>query len=154
MIKIRIAVVAVALWFTAAVSFAGNPHMGTWKLNEAKSKLAPGIGKNTTVVYAEEKDKMKVTVDGVDEDGKPTHAVWVGKPDGKAYKTKGNLAWDAAAYKVVNDHTYEITTMKGGKVFTNGKSTVSADGKTRTVATEGTGADGKKFKNNAIFDKA
>jgi hypothetical protein len=154
MIKTRIAVVAVALSFVAAAAcFAANPHMGTWKLNEAKSKLAPGLGKNSTVVYAEKKDKMEVTVDGVDKDGKPTHAVWVGKADGKAYKTKGNLAWDAAAYKVVNDHTYAITTMKNGKTFGTGTSTVSADGKTRTVATEGTGADGKKFKNKAVFDK-
>ena len=155
MTKTRIAVVAVAMSFMgSAACFAGNPHMGTWKLNEAKSKLAPGVGKNITVVYAEMKDKMKVTVDGVNKDGKPTHAVWVGAADGKAYKTKGNLAWDAAAYKVVNDHTYAITTMKGGKVFANGKSTVSADGKTRTVMTEGTGADGKKFKNKSVYDKS
>jgi hypothetical protein len=181
MIKTRISVVVVALSFAAAVFCFGaakttepaaspaaaksakapkkeaakmaNPHMGTWKLNEAKSKIAPGMGKNITVVYAEMKDKMKVTVDGVDKDGKPTHAVWMGAADGKAYKTKGNLAWDAAAYKVVNDHTYEITTMKGGKMFTHGKSTVSKDGKTRTVATEGTNADGKKFKTKAVFDK-
>ena len=154
MIKTRIAVAAMALSVMAtAACFGANPHMGTWKLNEAKSKIAPGMGKNLTVVYAEQKDKMKVTVDGVDKDGKPTHAVWVGMADGKTYKTKGNLAWDAAAYKVVNDHTYEITTMKGGKVFANGKSTVSADGKTRTVATEGTGADGKKFKNKGVYDR-
>lgn len=154
MMKTRIAAVTVALSFMgASACFAANPHMGTWKLNEAKSKIASGMGKNLTVVYAEQKDKMKVTVDGVDKDGKPTHAVWVGMADGKAYATKGNLAWDAAAYKVVNEHTYEITTMKGGKVFTHGKSTVSADGKTRTVATEGTGADGKKFKNKAVYDK-
>ena len=131
-----------------------SPQMGTWKLNEAKSKIPAGMYKNNTVVYSEMKDKMTVTVDGVDKDGKPTHAVWAGKADGKAYKTKGNLAWDSASYKVVNDHTYEITTMKGGKVFSNGKSTVSADGKTRTVATEGTGADGKKFKSKAVYDKA
>jgi hypothetical protein len=154
MMKTRIATVAVALSFAmAAACFAANPHMGTWKLNEAKSKIASGMGKNLTVVYAEQKDKMKVTVDGVDKDGKSTHAVWVGMADGKAYKTKGNLAWDAAAYKVVNDHTYEITTMQGGKMFTHGKSTVSADGKSRTVATEGTGADGKKFKSKAVYDK-
>jgi len=96
---------------------------------------------------------MKVTVDGMDKDGKPTHGVWVGQADGKAYKTKGNLAWDAAAYKVVNDHTYEITTMKGGKVFTHGKSTVSADGKTRTVAINGTDAGGKKFSGKVVYDK-
>jgi hypothetical protein len=47
MIKTRIAVLAVALSFTgAAACFAANPHMGTWKLNEAKSKLVPGMGKN------------------------------------------------------------------------------------------------------------
>jgi hypothetical protein len=74
--------------------------------------------------------------------------------DGKSYKTKGNLAWDSAAYKVVNDNTYEITTMKGGKVFASSKSRVSKDGKTRTLTAEGTGADGKKFKSKAVYDKA
>jgi hypothetical protein len=154
MMKTRIAVLAMALSVMATgACLAANPHMGTWKLNEAKSKLAPAIGKNNTVVYSEMRDKMKVTVDGVDKDGKPTHAVWVGMADGKAYKTKGNLAWDAAAYKVVNDHTYEITTMKDGKVRTTGESTVSADGKTRTVTASGTGADGKKFKSKAVYNK-
>ena len=154
MMKTRIAVMALALSFVAAgACFAADPHMGTWKLNEAKSKLAPGMGKNNTVVYTEMKDKMEVTVDGVDKDGKPRHGVWMGKADGKTYKVKGNLAWDAAAYKVVNDHTYGITTMKGGKVFSNGESAVSADGKTRTVTVNGTDADGKKFKSKAIYDK-
>ena len=90
--------------------------MGTWKLNEAKSKLVPGMGKNTTVIYAEQKDKIKITVDGVDKDGKPTHSVWVGKFDGKAYPVKGNLPYNSVAYKVVNDRTNDITTMKDGKV--------------------------------------
>ena len=154
MMRIRIAVVIVALSFMAVVAcFAANPHMGVWKLNEAKSKAPPDMGKNTTVTYSEQKGKMKVTVDGVDKDGKPTHGVWVGQADGKTYQMKGNLPWDAAAYKVVNDHTYGITTMKGAKVRTAGTSTVSADGKTRTVATEGTDADGKKFKSKSIFDK-
>jgi len=71
MIKTRIAVLATTLSFTAEVAacFAANPHMGTWKLNEAKSKLVPGMGKNTTVTYAEQKDKIKITVDGLDKDG-------------------------------------------------------------------------------------
>jgi len=60
----------------------------------------------------------------------------------------------AYTYTGANDHTYAITTMKGGKTFSNGTSTVSADGKTRTVATEGTNADGKKFKSKAVYDKA
>ncbi|HAF23089.1 MAG TPA: hypothetical protein DIT76_05205 [Spartobacteria bacterium] len=152
--KSRIAVVAVALTFVAAAAcFAVSPQMGTWKLNEAKSKLVPGMGKNTTVTYAEQKDKIKVTVDGVDKDGKPTHSVWVGKWDGKAYPTKGNLSWTSAAYKVVNDRTNDITAMKDGKMVWSGTITVAADGKSRTVTLNGTGADGKKFNGKAVYDK-
>jgi hypothetical protein len=155
MIKPRIAVVAVVLSFVAtAACFAANPHMGTWKLNEAKSKLHPGMGKNTTVVYAEQKDKIKITVDGVDKDGKPTHSVWVGKFDEKAYPVKGNLPYNSVAYKVVNDHTNDITAMKDGKIAWTGKITVAADGKSRTVAINGTDADGKKFKAKVVYDKA
>jgi hypothetical protein len=154
MINNRSAVVAAALSLAAAAAcFAASPQMGTWKLNEAKSKLVPGMGKSMTVVYSEQKDKIKVTVDGVDNAGKATHTVWVGRFDGKAYPTKGNGAWNSAAYKVVNDRTNEITTMKDGKTVWTGKITVAADGKSRTVTMSGTGADGKKFKGKAVYDK-
>ena len=155
MMKTRIAVVAVAISFMgSAACFAANPHMGTWKLNEAKSKLHPGMGKNTTVVYSEQKDKIKVTVDGVDKDGKPTHSVWVGKFDGKAYPAKGNLSWNSAAYKVVNDRINDITTIKDGKVAWTGRIVVAADGKSRTVSVNGTDAAGKPFKAKVVYDKA
>ena len=155
MMKTRIAVTALALSFTAAgACFAANPHLGTWKLNEAKSKLAQGMGKSTTVTYMEQKDKIKVTVDGVDKDGKPTHGVWVGKFDGKAYPAKGNMAWNSAAYKEVNDRTNDITTMKDGKLVWNGRITVAADGKSRTVTINGTDEKGKKFSSKAVYDKA
>ena len=155
MINTQIAAVAVALSFTAATAcFAANPQMGTWKLNEAKSKLVPGMGKNTTVTYAEQKDKIKITVDGVGKDGKPTHSVWVGKFDGKAYPVKGNLPYNSVAYKVVNDRTNDITVMKDGKIGWTGQITVAADGKSRTATINGTDANGKKFKGKAVYDKA
>jgi hypothetical protein len=155
MIKTRIAVLAAALSFTAAAAcFAASPQMGTWKLNEAKSKLVPGMGKNTTVTYAEQKDKIKITVEGIDKDGKPTHSVWVGKFDGKAYPVKGNLPYNTVAYRVVNDRTNDITAMKDGKIGWSGQITVAADGKSRTVTINGTDANGKKFKGKAVYDKA
>jgi hypothetical protein len=154
MIKIRIAVVALALSVMATgASFGANPHIGTWKLNEAKSKLAPEMGKNTTVVYTEQKDKIKVTVEGVDKDGKPRHSVWVGKFDGKAYPVKGNLPVNSIAYRVVNDRTNDITATKDGKVMWSGRIEVAADGKSRTVTTNGTDENGKKFKSKAVYDK-
>ncbi len=153
MIKTRIAVVALALSFVAAAACLASPQMGTWKLNEAKSKLHPGMGKNTTVTYTEEKEEIKVTVDGVDKDGKPTHGVWIGKWDGKAYPSKGNMSWDSAAYKVVDDRTNDITTMKNGKIVWKGTIKVAADGKSRTVTINGTDENGKKFKAKAVYDK-
>ena len=138
----------------AKMAATANPQLGTWKLNEAKSKLAPGMGKSTMVTYTEQKDKIRVTVEGVDKDGKATHGVWVGKFDGKAYPTKGNLSWSSAAYKVVNDRTNQITTMKDGKVVWSGTITVSPNGKSRTVTMNGTDTSGKKFSGKAVYDKS
>ena len=154
MMNTRITAVAVALSFAAAAAcFAANAHIGTWTLNEAKSKMPAGMGKNTTVVYAEQGEKIKVTVDGVDKDGKPTHSVWVGKFDGKAYPVKGNLSYNSVAYRMVNDRTNDITTWKNGKPLWSGRITVAANGKSRTVTINGTGADGKKFTGKAVYDK-
>jgi hypothetical protein len=152
--KTKLLGLTLALSFIGSACFAAaSPQMGSWKLNEAKSKLVPDTGKNTTVTYSEEKGKIKVTVDGVDKNGKPRHGVWVGKFDGKVYPSKGNLPWDAASYKMVNDRTNEITTMKDGKVLWSGSITVSKDGKSRTVTINGTDANGKKYKSKAVYDK-
>ena len=62
-----------ALFASATVCLAQSPHMGTWKLNEAKSKFSPGATKNQTVVYEDAGDSVKVTVDGVAGDGTAVH---------------------------------------------------------------------------------
>ena len=51
--KTQIIGLTLALSFVAgATCFAADdPQIGTWKLNEAKSKLTRDAGKNTTVVY-------------------------------------------------------------------------------------------------------
>jgi hypothetical protein len=81
--------VVLALLLTATATFAANLLMGTWKLNEGKSKFAPGATKNTTVTYAPAKgDMIKCTVDGVDKDGKAIHWTWTGKFDASHTKLK------------------------------------------------------------------
>jgi len=130
-----------------------DPQMGTWKLNEAKSKFAPGVPKNNTVVYEAAGDDVKITTDGKDKDGNATHAEWTGKFDGKDYPVTGDPNSDARSYKKVNDRTLEMTAKKDGKVTVSGRIVVSADGKTRTVTVGGTDADGKKFQNKVVYDK-
>ena len=139
---------------TAASCLAANAHIGTWKLNEAKSKMPAGMGKNSSVTYTEEGDKIRVTIDGTDKDGKAFRSVWVGKWDGKAYPVKNNPSYNAIGYRVVNDHTNSIQALKDGKLVWSGTITVSKDGKSRMVSIHGTGANGKKFSGKAVYNKA
>ena len=145
----------VALLLTAtAATFAANPLMGTWKLNEGKSKFAPGATRNTTVTCAPAKgDMIKCTVDGVDKDGKPVHWTWVGKFDGKPYQIRGSPSFDTLTYKPVNGRTNETTATKVGKVVMTTTITVAKDGKSRVVTLIGMDASGQKFTDTTYYDK-
>ena len=152
--KAKTIVLTLALCFVSvAVCFAQDVFMGTWKLNEAKSKMAPNAPKNNTVVYEAAGDNVKITVDGIGNDGKPTHDEWTGKFDGKDYAVTGNPNSDMRSYTKIDDHTLGFNVKKGGKVTTSGRVVVSADGKSRTVTTSGTDPQGKKFKSTAVYDK-
>ena len=142
-----------ALFVGVTVCLADSPHMGTWKLNEAKSKLSPGSPKNNTVVYETAGDSVKVTVDGVDGEGNPSHNEWTGKFDGKFYAVTGDPTSDMRSYKVIDNNTFALTAQKSGKETLTGRIVVSADGKTRTVTTTGTDSEGKKVSNTAVYDK-
>ena len=150
-----------AWFFTLAVLLAAatvclaadDAHMGTWKLNEAKSKIGAGAVKNTTVVYEASGDSVKVTVDGVDGNGKPSHNEWTGKFDGKDYPVTGDPTSDTRSYKKIDDHTLVLTNKKDGKATITGRIKVSADGKTRTVTTSGTNAKGEKVNTSAEYEK-
>ena len=137
----------------AALCLAADGFLGTWKLNEAKSNLAPGTAKNSTVVYSTMGDNMMVTIDGTDAAGKPTHNEWMGKFDGKDYPVTGDSTSDARSIMKVDDHTLTFTVKKGDKVLFTGRIVLSADGKTRTVTTEGTDSSGKKITATAVYDK-
>src|SRR5512133_1369564 len=94
------------------MSFADSPQMGTWKLNEAKSKIPKGAPKNTTVVYEAAGDMVKVTVDGVDGSGNPAHNEWTGKFDGKDYPVTGDPTADTRSYTEVDSRTLDLKIKK------------------------------------------
>jgi hypothetical protein len=133
--------------------FAADSQMGSWKLNEAKSKFTPGVPKNSVVVYEAVGDQVKVTVEGTDAKGKPTRNEWTGRFDGKDYPVTGDPTSDVRSYKRVNSRTLQFTARKNRKVVVTGRVVVSADGKSRTVTVSGTTPKGKEFKNTAVYDK-
>ena len=142
-----------ALFVSANVCLADSPQMGKWQLNEAKSHFSPGAAKNNTVVYEADGDNVKVTVDGVDGAGSPTHNEWTGKFNGRFYRVTGDPTANKRSYRKINDHTLALTGKKGSKITLTGRIVVSTDGLTRTVTTTGTDAKGKRFKNSAVYDK-
>jgi len=140
------------VFVSVAMGFQNDPNIGTWKLNEAKSKFA-GKARNQTVVYETAGDQTKVTVDGVDESGGAVHSEWTGKFDGKDYPVTGDANSDVRSYTKVNARTLALTGKKGGKTTLTGRIVISRDGKTRTVTTTATNAQGKKVTNVAFYDK-
>ena len=133
--------------------FRTGRNDGTWKLNEAKSKIGAGSPKNNTVVIEASGENVKVTMDGVDATGKPTHNEWTGKFDGKDYPVTGDTNSDNRSYKKIDDRTVEVTAKKGARVMVSGRVVVSPDGKTRTAHVNGTSPSGEKFHTTAVYDK-
>ena len=152
--KARTVLLTLVLCFLAgAVCFASDIQMGTWKLNESKSKLTPGEGKNTTVVYEAAGDQVKVIIDGTDKDGKPTHNEWTGNFDGKDYAVTGDPKSDMRSYTKIDDHKLAFTVKKDGKTTVTGRIVVAADGKSRMVTAHGADEQGKKSTVKAVYDK-
>jgi hypothetical protein len=147
-----IVVVVLMCLFTLTLCFAESPMMGTWKLNEAKSKYGPGVPRGVTVVYEASGDSIKCTIDGVDAQGKPTRSEWIGKFDGKDYPVTGDTT-NARSVKKVNDYTYDVTLKEGGKVTMSGRIAIAENGKTRTVTLHSTDPNGEKVTSKFVYDK-
>ncbi len=153
--------VFVALAVFALTASAADMLAGTWKLNVAKSKYSPGPApQSNTVKFEAVEGGIKLTADGVDSQGKKTHNDYTAKYDGKDNPTHPMLdgkpnpnGADAVSYKKIDDYTYEATTKLKGKVLTVAKHVISKDGKTRTVTTTGTNAQGQKVNDLTVFEK-
>jgi len=155
--KIRTIVFSVALCFVGTTfCFAqkgSERFMGTWKLNEAKSKIPAGAPKNNTVVYEPSGGSVKVTIDGTDASGNPTHNEWTGKFDGNDYPVTGDPNSDTRSVEFRNAHHLAFKVKKGGKVTASGAIYLSPDRRSRTVDSTTKDAQGKKVKSTAVYDK-
>ena len=155
--KLRSIAVGIALMFlTLAIpAIAADVTAGTWKLNSAKSKYTPSnVQKYDTVTIEASGTDIHMTLDGTDAAGNAIHTEWTGKYDGKFYPVTGDPNTSERAYKKVTAHSFSVNGKnKDGKITTHARIVYSASGKVRTVTASGTGADGKKFSENAVYDK-
>ena len=120
------------LLFTLPCLAADSPWNGSWKLNEAKSKLT-----GTTVTFTKEGD-MYVVDEGT--------VKFKFACDGKEYPT---LA-DRTITCTQSGSVYTTVAKVGGTVLSTTTHTISSDGDTITETSTGTRPDGTAFKNSSV----
>ena len=141
-----------AIILSSSIALAAENWLGTWKLNTAKSKFSPGPApKALTLKFETTADGIKLTSDGMDSEGKPTHGEYVSKFDGVDVPWTGNPDADAASAKKIDDNTYENVWKKDGKTTITAKVVVSKDGKTITTFLKGTNAKGQAVNNKVVY---
>jgi len=149
-------VVSVCVVALSSAAFAQGPApgMGSWTLNVAKSKYSPGpVPKSSTATFSPAGDGVKAVIDSVGGDGAKVHWEYTAAFDGKPHPVTGNPDGDMVVVKRVNATTVETTYTLKGKPTTVNTRVVSADGKTLTVTTKGTNAQGQKVDNMLVFEK-
>ena len=96
---------------------AGDPRMGTWKLNVAKSKYSPGPAPRSVTLKVEPSGQgEKVTAEFVNADGTRTTSQYTANFDGKDYPFTGSAVADTVSLKRIDARTTDRTDTKGGKV--------------------------------------
>ena len=134
----------------------GDPWLGTWKVDLAKSTFDPGPTPMVAATMTIERagSGMKTTITNVDAEGKPvpTETLWAF--DGKDNPVKGAQAPNTtAAYKRIDGRTFEVSSKVDGKPTVTTRVVVSSDGKTLTATQTGTNPQGQNVKNVVVAIK-
>jgi DNA-binding transcriptional regulator YhcF (GntR family) len=159
-LTVYVGLLAVLVFFSVT-AIGADMLAGTWKLNVAKSKYSPGPApQSNTIKFESVAGGIKLVADGLDSQGRKTHNEYTAKFDGTDSPTKPMLdgkpnpnAADAVSYKKIDDYTYEVTAKLKGKTLNVARHVISKDGKTRTVTTSGTNAQGQKLNDTTVFEK-
>ena len=137
----------------ATMAIAADPHVGTWKLNVAKSKFHGPADNSSTATFTAKDNGISLVVDGVDANGKASHSEFTAKYDGKDYPLTGDPGTDTVSLKKIDANTWSEVLKKAGKEVGTGRNAVSKDGKTMTRTTKGKDAKGQAFNNTTVYDK-
>ena len=133
-----------------------DAHIGTWKLNVAKSKFNPGPGyKSETRTYTPTADGYKFEGERVNPDGSTQKYGFTVKYGNKDYPVTGKDPGgaDTIAVKLVDASNIESTSKKGRDVLYTSKVVVSQDGKVMTITADGKNPDGEPFDNIQVYDR-
>lgn len=138
-----------------------SPLAGTWRLNQAQSKLVDTAPKQFDIRVLDERDGIRWQSAVVGADGKKEGVNFFARVQGSDYMVGGAAGYDhisiedvgrkhvheamqmAKVRKKKDDHVFQVETKQRYKVVDRAIYTISADGKTLTVAGDKVQADGK-----------
>lgn len=151
---ILVVMTAILVLALATVAMAADPHVGTWKLNPAKSKVNPGPPpKSEMATFTAQDNGLRLVADGMDGEGKAFHVAYAAKFDGKDYPLTGFTDADTVAIKRNDANTFSELIKKAGKEVMSARLVASKDGKTLTRTTKEKNAKGQDVNNTYIYDK-
>src|SRR5687767_8954700 len=129
--------------------------IGTWRLNVAKSKYQPGPAavSEMRVYEVAPGGGIKATFTRVEAGGMKRTITYTAMYDGKDYPYTGSPDADTIMLKRIDANTVEAVLKKNGKVSLRTRAVISPDGKTRTLTTTGTNAQGQNVNNLMIFER-
>jgi hypothetical protein len=127
--------------------------LGTWKLNVAKSKYKVGVPpKDQIRTYEPRGEGVKATIKTTHANGRTTTIEYVANYDSVEYPVTGSPDADTIALKKVAPRTAEAVLSHAGQLMASVRRVISADGKTMTIAYQGT-LLGDKADYVAVYDK-
>jgi hypothetical protein len=134
----------VAMLVLSSALWGADPLLGRWK-------SASG---NITDTWSEESGGMiRWTREEIKSNGQVLHIEALLKFDGVDYSVTGSSTVDAMAARRLDDHTFETTTKRQGKVVFTAKNAISSDGKTLTNTRTGTDEKGRPVSSSYVLTK-
>jgi hypothetical protein len=143
--------------FGLAVSAWGaDPLVGTWKVNPEKTKNSNGQPgpKEEVINIKEQGANLLTTIKGTSATGNAYSSEFtIPKKGGRVtyISTAPATHWDEI--KRIDEHTFDGTMIRDGKIVGTVHATISQDGKTFTLAGKGTDAQGRPFESVEIQER-
>jgi len=150
-----VSVVVLVVACSGLVFAQTDAHMGTWKLNVAKSKFTPGqTMKSETRTYEPTGAGYKLSGQRVDADGSTHPESFTVKYDGKDTPFTGDAyGADTLAVKLIDANHIDATEKKGGKMLYTSKVVVSNYGRVMTITIKGKTESGQPINAVLVYDK-
>ena len=138
----------------AATLCAADPSVGTWNMNINKTVFKNGTSPfRQSVFITETGSNLNVKVAGTAVNGRKIAVSYTIPAAGGTGKMVQSSEYDGVSAKRIGPNELDISYMKGGKAIYTAHTTVSTDGNTLSVATQGVNPLGDTVEGTIVYNK-